>query len=143
MVTFQFYDSHSLRLTRRYYCIHILRFKERKFDSIITDSSVDCEAEEVYGVVDEEAERLLFQSPTDNKSNTLFTPPRPVKSTNSVILIDSNVTDKEHVSFSLGMDDWMEDPICVSSVEESKSNSENGTSKITNSPLKQTFSLGR
>ena len=101
----------------------------------------------MYGVVDEEAERLLFESPTDNKSNIIFTPHQPVKlitSTNSVILIDSNVTDKQDVSFSLGMDDWMEDPISVTSVEESKQPSlENGISNITTSPLKQTFSLGR
>ena len=88
---------------------------------------------------------MLFQSPTNNKSNSIFTPPHPVKSANSIILIDSNVTDKEHISFSLGMDDWMEDPISVNSVEESKQPSlENRmSSKITNSPLKQTFSLGR
>ncbi|KAI6660778.1 Fanconi anemia group M protein-like [Oopsacas minuta] len=137
------------------------RFNERQFDSIITDSSGDIEAEEVYGPIDEEEEeRLYFESIANKKSNadTIFTPPRSVKQVkpdNSVILIEDTVElllagsidNKEHVeaSFSLGMDEWLGDLEVFDSIEEHKQLivDKDNSSKVNISPPENpTFSLG-
>ena len=125
--------------------MNVCRFRERDFDSTGT------EAEEVYGIVDEDAERIYFESSVSSKPNTFISPPKPTTTTDSVILIEDfselsklSKTNNVDISFSLGMDEWLDDPISLEYKEEQNCIilEKPHSSKLIDSAQKKSFSLG-
>ena len=104
----------------------------------------------MYGIVDEDSERIFLESLVSNKTNNFVTPPKQTATTDSVILIEDSVElskpliQCENVSFSLGMGDWLDDSSPLE-LEEGQDNvivENNNSSKLMDSAQKQTFSLG-